>query len=83
MSNDGNILHESRKPVAITRTIRLFVQIRTKTEAVSFLVPEKFAVVVLLGFDSFDKHVEALKQRLKNFELDHGTTVPIVHQRAK
>ena len=83
LPSEANIRNASGKPVPIMGTIDLQVQIGSTLEKVTFLVADKLAVAVILGCDFCDKHVEAIKPRLKIVEMDTGSIVPIVLQPTK
>lgn len=56
------------------------VQIGTSYEHVTFFVTDKLSVSVMLGFDYYDHHVEAIKPQLAIVEMDYESTVPIIKQ---
>lgn len=61
----------------------MVVQIDTSTQVVMFLVAEKLATPVIVGWDFCDIHVEAIKPRLTIVEIDGGSTVPMIRQPSK
>ena len=63
--------------------ITLRVQLGLYQSRVDFVVCERLSVPVILGCDFCDRHVEAIRPRSKEVELDDGTTVPIVKAPAK
>ena len=68
------------RSVNICGTIDLVVELGSRLEVVQFNVVEKLAVDIILGCDFCDKHVEAIRPRRSNVELDDGTTIPIIRR---
>lgn len=73
-----NIRDANGRRVSIEGIIDLVVELGTRTEVVQFKVNERVGTDVILGCDFCDKHVEAIRPRQREVELDDGTRVPIV-----
>ena len=63
--------------------VSLRVQVGLYQSRVDFVVCERLSVPVILGCDYCDRHIEAIRPRSKEIELDDGTTVPIVRAPTK
>ena len=78
-----DIRNVTGKPVPISGTIRLSVQIGSKTEKFQFLVAKDLATAIVLGCNYFDQHVECIKPRRRIIEMDDGSTTPIVRRASR
>lgn len=59
-------------------TLKIPIRLGRFLSLLEVLVFEHLATLVILGTDHFHRFVEAILPRRKCFELDDGTTVPIL-----
>lgn len=79
----SNIRKTSGKAVTIVGVIDVMVQIETSTALVTFLVANRLATYLILGFQFFDRHLKAIKPHFANVELEERWMVAILRQSSK
>jgi len=80
LTEDIRVKDANNRSLNILGTISLQVQVGSRAEAISFYVVERLATSVILGCNFCDKHVEAIRPRLRLVEMDDGTTIPIIRR---
>lgn len=77
-------VHATRKPDShgerppIFGVIKLTIDVEDCVKAIGFNVAEGLTTEVMIGWNYFHGHVEAIRPRKQNFELDDGTIVTII-----